>query len=69
MRQQYSLMDLKVNTLIFSLPTSTIVVCDNNRLVADSLIKGIDLCFKLIMVFEVLMDMLLNYLLFIFEQS
>jgi hypothetical protein len=49
---QYATMDLQVNPLVFSLPNTTIVAFDSKRLLADSLVKGIDLCFKLITVFN-----------------
>jgi len=47
LRRMYSEMQLKLQPLIMAAPTSTVVVYDSHRFLAESLVKGIDICFKL----------------------
>ena len=54
MRSQYADMQLTVQPLVFSLPCSTVVAHNKTRLLAESLIKGVDLCLKLIIVIDFL---------------
>lgn len=50
MRSVYKEMQLNLQPLVISEPSGTVVVYDDYRLLSESLVKGIDLCFKLIQV-------------------
>lgn len=50
MRCAYTEMALKLQPLVIGMPQNTMVLYDGHRFLAESLVKGIDLCFKLIQV-------------------
>jgi hypothetical protein len=52
MRTVYREMQLKLQPLVVSEPGGTVVVYDDYRLLSEPLVKGIDICFKLIQVWQ-----------------
>ena len=50
MRTVYKEMQLNLQPLVIAEPGGTVVVYDDYRLLSESLVKGIDICFKLIQV-------------------
>ena len=50
MRLANTEMELKLQPLVIGLPNDSLVLYDGQRFLAESLVKGIDMCFKLIQV-------------------
>ena len=47
LRASYGEMQVSIQPLVFSLPNGSVVVYDSNRFAVESLVKAVDLCFKL----------------------
>jgi len=60
MRNVYKEMQLNLQPLVIAEPGGIVIVYDDYRLLSESLVKGIDICFKLIQVCQCFISLRLS---------